>query len=135
MSSVAERLQRKAKRPAGTKQVRLKLVYIDFWSVVKLSFLIAVALGIITVVATFLIWLILNQTGIFNDLDQLLRDILGDQNFSIQDSFNVGQVMLFSIVVAVLNVVIGTVIGAIVAVLYNLSVRVTGGLLVGFTNN
>ena len=135
MSSVAERLQRKAKKPAGTKQVRLKLVYIDFWSVVKLSFLIAVALGIITIVATFLIWLILNQTGIFNDLDTLLRDILGDQTFSIQDSFSIAQIMLFSIVVAVLTVVVGTVIGAIVAVLYNLSVRVTGGLLVGFTNN
>jgi nitrogen fixation-related uncharacterized protein len=104
-------------------------------SPVLLSFLIAVALGIVTVVATFLIWLILNQTGIFNDLDQVLRDILGDQNFTIQDSFNVGQVMLFSIVVAVLNVVVGTVLGAVVAVLYNLSVRVTGGLLVGFTNN
>ena len=135
MSSVADRLQSKAKKPSGTKQVRLKLVYIDFWSVVKLSFLIAVALGIITIVATFLIWLILNQTGIFNDLDTLLRDILGDQTFSIQDSFSIAQIMLFSIVVAVLNVVVGTVIGAIVAVLYNLSVRVTGGLLVGFTNN
>ncbi|MBF4601938.1 DUF3566 domain-containing protein [Frigoribacterium sp. VKM Ac-1396] len=135
MSSVAERLQKKAKRPSGTKQVRLKLVYIDFWSVVKLAFLISVAIGIITVVATFLIWAILNQTGIFDDLDALLRDILGDSNFSIQDTFNVGQIMLFSIVVAILNVVVGTVLGAIVAVLYNLSVRITGGLLVGFTNN
>ena len=135
MSSVAERLQKKAKRPSGTKQVRLKLVYIDFWSVVKLAFLISVAIGIITVVATFLIWAILNQTGIFDDLDALLRDILGDSSFSIQDTFNVGQIMLFSIVVAILNIVVGTVIGAIVAVLYNLSVRVTGGLLVGFTNN
>ena len=135
MSSVAERLQKKAKRPSGTKQVRLKLVYIDFWSVVKLAFLISVAIGIITVVATFLIWAILNQTGIFDDLDALLRDILGDSSFSIQDTFNVGQIMLFSIVVASLNVVVGTVLGAIVAVLYNRSVRITGGLLVGFTNN
>ena len=135
MSSVAERLQKKAKRPSGTKQVRLKLVYIDFWSVVKLAFLISVAIGIITVVATFLIWAILNQTGIFDDLDALLRDILGDSSFSIQDTFNVGQIMLFSIVVAILIVVVGTVLGAIVAVLYNLSVRITGGLLVGFTNN
>jgi len=135
MSSVAERLQKKAKRPSGTKQVRLKLVYIDFWSVVKLAVLISVAIGIITVVATFLIWAILNQTGIFDDLDALLRDILGDSSFSIQDTFNVGQIMLFAIVVAILNVVVGTVLGAIVAVLYNLSVRITGGLLVGFTNN
>ena len=35
----------------------------------------------------------------------------------------------------ILNVVVGTVLGAIIAVLYNLSVRITGGLLVGFTNN
>ena len=46
MSSVAEKLQRKSARAGATKQVRLKLVYIDFWSVVKLSFLIAVCFGI-----------------------------------------------------------------------------------------
>ena len=135
MSSVADRLQKKAPRPASTKQVRLKLVYVDFWSVLKLSFLISVALGIVTVVVTVLVWVILNQTGIFNDLDSLLGDILGDSGFTIQDSFSVAQVMLFAVVVAVLNVVVGTVLGAIVAVLYNLSVRITGGLLVGFTNN
>jgi len=135
MSSVAERLQKKAPRPANAKQVRLKLVYVDFWSVLKLSFLISVALGIVTVVVTFLVWVILNQTGIFNDLDSLLQDILGDTDFTIQQSFSIAQVMLFAVVVAVLNVVVGTVIGAIVAVLYNLSVRITGGLLVGFTNN
>ena len=40
MTSVAEKLQRKEQRKVATKQVRLKLVYLDFWSVVKLSFLI-----------------------------------------------------------------------------------------------
>jgi hypothetical protein len=40
MSSVAEKLQRKEQRQVATKQVRLKLVYLDFWSVVKFSFLI-----------------------------------------------------------------------------------------------
>ena len=42
MSSVAEKLARKSKRQTPAKQVRLKLVYIDFWSAVKLSFLVAV---------------------------------------------------------------------------------------------
>jgi hypothetical protein len=32
-------------------------------------------------------------------------------------------------------VVVGTVLGALVAVLYNFTVRITGGILVGFTNN
>jgi hypothetical protein len=135
MTSVAEKLQSKAKKPVGTKQVRLKLVYIDFWSTVKLSFLIAVAIGIITVVATFLVYVILARLGIFDTLDNLLQEVLGDSSFTLQDTLSIGQVMLFAIVVAILNVVIGTVLGAIAALLYNLSVRITGGLLVGFTNN
>ena len=51
MSSVAEKLQRKDQRQAASRQVRLKLVYIDFWSVVKLSFLIWLCLGIVLIVA------------------------------------------------------------------------------------
>ncbi len=40
----------------------------------------------------------------------------------------------FALVVAVLNTIVGTALGAITTVLYNLSVRITGGLLVGFAN-
>ena len=135
MSSVAEKLQKKAKRPVGTRQVRLRLVYVDFWSMVKLSFLIALAGSIVIVVATALVWVILNQTGVFTQIDALLKDVTGQNNYSIMDQVSLGQVLGFSIVVGILNVVVGTVLGAIVSVLYNLSVRITGGVLVGFTNN
>jgi hypothetical protein len=135
MSSVAEKLQRKNPKPVATKQVRLKLVYVDFWSTVKLSFLVAVSLGIVLVVATILIYLVLQSTGIFTLLDSVLVDVLSDDNFSISESFSLVQVSMFSLVVAVLNIVVGTALGAITSILYNLSVRLTGGLLVGFTNN
>ena len=135
MSSVAEKLQRKESRASSSKQVRLKLVYIDFWSTVKFSFLIWLCLGIVTVVATALIWVVLNSTGIFGKLDTLLVDILGNENFSIASQFGLGNVLIFTLVVAVLNTVAGTILGAIAALLYNLSVRFTGGLLVGFQNS
>ncbi len=135
MSSVAEKLQRKSQRQVAVKQVRLKLVYIDFWSAVKLSFLVAASLGIVLIVASILVWIVLNSTGIFVDLDDILRDILGDPEFSIASSFSLPQVALFAFVIAILNVVVGTVLGAIASMLYNLSVRLTGGLLVGFTNS
>ena len=48
---------------------------------------------------------------------------------------SLGNVMGFAIVAALLNLVVTTALGAIIAVLYNLSVKITGGLLVGFTNN
>lgn len=134
MSNVAEKLAKKSARPATTKQVRLKLVYIDFWSVLKLAFLWAIVLGIVTVIATFLIWSLLAQTGVFANVNALLGEIAGQGNFNLNDVASLGQVMGFSIVVAILNIIVVTALGAIGAVLYNLTVRITGGVMLGFTN-
>ena len=135
MSSVAEKLQRKSQRATSTKQVRLKLVYIDFWSAVKLAFLISICIGIVQIVALFLIWIVLNSTGIFGQITATLADILGEGSFNVLDTFSLVRVMVFGVVSGVLTVIVGTALGAIGSALYNLSVRLTGGLLVGFTNN
>ena len=133
--SVAEKLQRKEMRQTTSRQVRLKLVYIDVWSLVKLSFLVWLCLGIVLIVASALIWVVLFSTGIFDTLDETLRDMLGDDNFAIANSFGIGQVLLFSFIIALLNTIVGTALGAVGGFLYNLSVRFTGGLLVGFQNS
>ncbi len=134
-SSVAEKLAKKSARKPSSKQVRLKLVYIDFWSVVKLSFLVGLCVGIIGVVGMFLIWTVLNQTGIFDQVNSLFQDISGAGGGSLKSILGLNQVMGFSIVVGILDVVVVTALGAVLALLYNLSVKITGGLLVGFTNN
>jgi hypothetical protein len=134
MSSVAEKLARKSSKRAPAKQVRLRLVYIDFWSAVKLSFLIAVCLAVVSIVATFLIWTVLNSTDIFNKLNELVQDVAGTGG-DLSSVLSLGNVMGFAIVAALLNLVVTTALGAILAVLYNLSVKITGGILVGFTNN
>jgi hypothetical protein len=82
-----------------------------------------------------LVWVVLDGTGIFDSLNKLLREILAKPDFSVTTSFSLGQVGLFAVVVAIINTVVGTALGAITAMLYNFSVRITGGLLVGFTNN
>ncbi len=135
MSTVAEKLQRKSQRSAPVKQVRLKLVYIDFWSAVKLSFLVAVCLSIALLITTLMVWIVLSSLGIIADLDALFAEILGEDALSLLELFSLGQVMLFASIVAALNAVGGTVLGAVSALIYNLSVKLTGGLLVGFTNN
>jgi uncharacterized membrane protein len=134
MSSVAEKLARKSNRKTPAKQVRLRLVYIDFWSAVKLSFLVAVCFAVISIVATFLIWTVLNSTDIFNQLNSLVRDIAGTGG-DLSAVLSLGNVMGFAVVASLLNLVVTTALGAIIAVLYNLSVKITGGILVGFTNN
>jgi len=114
--------------------VRLRLVYVDFWSAVKLSFLIAVAFAVISIVVTFLVHTVLSSTGIFEQLNSLVQDVAGSSG-DLTSVLSLGNVMGFAVVAALLNLVVTTALGAILAVLYNLSVKITGGILVGFTNN
>ena len=132
--SVADKLSDRSPRPAAAKQVRLKLVYIDFWSAVKFSFLIAAAVGIVIFVAVLLIWTVLASTGVFDQISTLLKDVSGSDTLTVSNVISFAQVMGFTLVIAALNVVVGTVLGAIACVLYNLSVKITGGILVGFKN-
>src|SRR6195952_3610969 len=126
--SVADKLSDRNPRPAQAKQVRLKLVYIDFWSAVKFSFLIAAAVGVIIFVAVLLIWTVLASTGVFDQVSKLMQDVSGQSSLTVSTVISFAQVMGFTLVIAALNVVVGTVLGAIACVLYNLSVKITGGI-------
>jgi hypothetical protein len=134
MSTVADKLAKKSSHKTSAKQVRLRLVYIDFWSAVKLSFLAAVALAIVTVVSFFLVYLIIQTTGMIDRVDEFFQSF-SDGGVSITSFVGLPQVMAFAAIVAILNIVVVTVLGAVVAGIYNLAVKVTGGLLVGFTSN
>ena len=133
-NTVADKLAKKTRKKAPAKQVRLKLVYVDFWSAVKLSFLGAVALAIVTMVSFFLIYLVLTATGILEQADSLLSSF-SSGDISLLSIVGLPQVMAFAAIVAILNLIVFTVLGAVVAGIYNLMVKVTGGLLVGFTSN
>lgn len=134
MSSVADKLAKKTTRKPPGKQVRLRLVYIDFWSAVKLSFLVAVCLAVVNLVASFLVFTVLSSTGIFEQVNSLVQDVAG-AGTDLRTFFSLGNVMGFAVIVSLLNLVVTTALGAVVAVLYNLSVKITGGILVGFTNS
>ncbi|WP_309127160.1 DUF3566 domain-containing protein [Microbacterium sp.] len=134
MSTVADKLARKSTRKTGGKQVRLRLVYVDFWSAVKLSFLGAVALAIVTMVSFFLIFMVLQATQVLAQASDFL-DTITDGAINLQSLIGLPQVMAFGAVVSILNLIVFTVLGAVVAGIYNLAVKVTGGLLVGFMSN
>ncbi|GAA3935152.1 DUF3566 domain-containing protein [Microbacterium soli] len=134
MSTVADKLAKKSTRRTSGKQVRLRLVYVDFWSAVKLSFLGAVALAIVTMVSFFLIFMVLQATNVLAQTGEFL-DTLTDGAVDLQSLVGLPQVMAFGAVVSILNLIVFTVLGAVVAGIYNLAVKVTGGLLVGFMSN
>lgn len=133
-NTVADKLAKKTRKKAPAKQVRLKLVYIDFWSSVKFSFLVSLCAAIVGVVAMLLIYTVLLSTGVLAKLNELVMDIVGDQ-VSLLELFSYGTVFTFAVVVGVLNIIVGTAFGAIGALIYNLLVRALGGFQLGFTSN
>ncbi|GAA2177766.1 hypothetical protein GCM10009847_05150 [Leucobacter tardus] len=133
-NTVADKLARKTRKKAPSKQVRLKLVYIDFWSAVKFSCLLSVCIAVVSVVSTVLIYVVLVQTGVMDQADSLFMDIVGEEN-SLMNILGFPQVAGFAVVVGILNVIVGTALGAISALVYNLLVRVLGGFQLGFTSN
>lgn len=133
-NTVADKLAKKTRKKAPAKQVRLKLVYIDFWSAVKFSFLVSICLAIVSVVSTVLIYTVLMQTGVFADVDALFMDIVGEDN-SLMKVIGFPQVLGFAVVVGILNTIVGTALGAVGSLIYNLLVRVLGGFQFGFTSN
>ncbi|MDT0182560.1 DUF3566 domain-containing protein [Microbacterium sp. ARD31] len=134
MSTVADKLAKKSSGRTSAKQVRLRLVYVDFWSAVKLSFLAAIAIAIVTVVSLVMIYLVVQTTGLIAQADDFLGSF-SDGSLLVSQFVSLPQVLAFSAIVAILNLIVITVLGAVIAGIYNLAVKVTGGLLVGFTSN
>ncbi len=98
MSTVADKLAKKSTHKTPAKQVRLRLVYIDFWSAVKLSFLAAVAVAIVTVVSYFLIYLVVSATGLITKLDEFFTSFT-DGGATLSQYVGLPQVMAFAAIV------------------------------------
>ena len=133
-NTVADKLAKKTRKKAPAKQVRLKLVYIDFWSSVKFSFLVSLCAAVVGIVSMLLIYTVLLSTGVLVKLNELFMDIVGDQG-NLLEFFSYGTVFTFAVVVGVLNLIVGTAFGAVGALIYNLLVRMLGGFQLGFTSN
>jgi len=128
-------LQQSKPKPAPVKQVRLKLAYVDLWSAVKVSVLVAVVVSISLLLVNLLLWGILSATGILGALQGIVTDVLGEGGAAIIALTEFSQVFGLSMVSFVINLVSITVLGSLGAVVYNLIAKLTGGLLVGFHSN
>jgi hypothetical protein len=126
---VGQRLANKS--GASTRQVRLRLRYVSVWSAAKLSFLYGIGLGLIAGVTLLLVWIILNAFGVFDQLNSILSGTTaGSSSFSQAFGFN--QALGVAALLGPLNTIGATIAGSLGAALYNLGVRMTGGISLGF---
>ena len=128
----------KVDRPAAPRRVKLSISRVDPWSVMKLSFLLSVAVGIAGVVMIAVLWLILSSMGVFADMNRTVEGVLNTTNgakFDLMDYIGLGRVVSLSIVVAVIDVILITAISTLGAFLYNVCSSLVGGLQVTLTDD
>jgi len=125
-----------ASRPvaAGPRKVRLSISRVDPWSVMKLSFLLSVAIGIMIVVAFAVVWLILDAMQLFAAVEDLLESIGSEDFLALMDYLEFDRVVSFATIVAVFDVLLLTALGTIMAFLYNITAALVGGLHMTLTD-
>ena len=121
---------KKAAKPRRTRRARLRLVQVDAWSVMKTSFLLSIALGIVLVVAVAIIWAVLGAAGVWESINSIVQQAIGGEGdpFDIQEHAGTSRVLGFTMIVAVIDVILITAISTLGAFLYNLSAALLGGI-------
>ena len=113
------------------RRARLRLTRIDPWSVMKTSFLLAIAFGVVTVVSVFIIWSVLSAAGVWDSINQTVQDVVGGEDagsFDVEKYVGMSRVMGFTMLVAVVDVILITAIATLGAFLYNMAAALLGGV-------
>jgi hypothetical protein len=126
-----------ARKHRGPRRVRLAVARVDPWSVMKMSFLLSVALGIAGVVLTAVLWMILSTMNVFTDIEGVLQSLQTTTSdpFSIKDYVGFGRVVSLSIVIGVIDVILMTAIATVMAFLYNICSALVGGVQLTLTDD
>jgi nitrogen fixation-related uncharacterized protein len=125
-------------RSAAPRRVKLSVSRVDPWSVMKLSFLLSVAVGIAAVVMVAALWMILSGMGVFADINRTVEEVLNSSNgstFDLMDYIGLGRVVSLSIVIGVIDVILLTAISTLGAFLYNVCSSLVGGLQLTLTDD
>ena len=120
----------------GPRKVRLVLSKVDPWSVMKLSFLISVAAGIMLVVATAIIWKALDSAAVFTSVNDTIAVLAGRTDFfDLLEYVAFDRVISLATMIGVADIVILTLLATIGAFLYNVVASLVGGVHVTLTDD
>ncbi|MEU0332251.1 DUF3566 domain-containing protein [Streptomyces sp. NPDC006193] len=120
-----------ARTQPRTRKARLRVAKADPWSVMKVSFLLSIALGICTVVAAAVLWMVMDAMGVFSTVGGTISEATGSNEangFDLQAFLSLPHVLTFATIIAVIDVVLATALATLGAFIYNLSAGFVGGV-------
>ncbi|MFD9389841.1 DUF3566 domain-containing protein [Streptomyces sp. NPDC060000] len=120
-----------ARTTPRVRKARLRVAKADPWSVMKVSFLLSIALGICTIVAAAMLWMVMDAMGVFSTVGGTISEATGSNEsngFDLQSFLSLPHVLMFTSVIAVIDVVLATALATLGAFIYNLSAGFVGGV-------
>ena len=111
-------------RSDAPRRVDLAIARIDAWTVMKVAFLLSVALGIAMVVATIVLWLMVDAMHVFSQLEEFLKTMGAGRYADLLDYARLPRVISY------INVVLLTALSTLGAMLYNVVASLVGGVKV-----
>jgi len=112
-----------AGRPA--RRARLLVRHIDPWSTLKFSFVLAVAMFFVWLVAIGVLYGVLDGMGVFEQVNGLYGEVSGNGGGSL---FSPGLVLGTAALVGVVNIVLFTALATIGSFVYNICSDLVGGI-------
>jgi hypothetical protein len=118
----------------STRRASLRLTHVEPWSVTRLAFAISVAMMIVAVVAVSIFWIVMEATGVWDQINGSVTSVLSDDSssFNITDYLGFGRMVGLTLVLSAINVILMTALATIGAHLYNLAAQLLGGVEVTF---
>lgn len=120
-----------ARTTPRTRKARLRVAKADPWSVMKVSFLLSIALGVCTVIAAAVLWMVMDAMGVFSTVGGTISEATGSNEsngFDLQSFLSLPRVLIFTSVIAVIDVVLATALATLGSFIYNLSAGFVGGV-------
>ncbi|WP_171113784.1 MULTISPECIES: DUF3566 domain-containing protein [Streptomyces] len=120
-----------ARTTPRVRKARLRVAKADPWSVMKVSFLLSIALGICTIVASAVLWMVMDAMGVFSTVGGTISEATGSNEsngFDLQAFLSLPNVLMFTAIIAVIDVVLATALATLGAFIYNLSAGFVGGV-------
>ncbi|WP_344628920.1 DUF3566 domain-containing protein [Streptomyces glaucosporus] len=114
-----------------TRKARLRVAKVDPWSVMKVGFLLSVALGVCTIIAVAVLWMVMDAMGVFAAIGGTVSEATstdGGGGFDLEGFLSLPRVLTFTSVIAVIDVVLATALATLGAFIYNLSAGFVGGV-------
>ena len=122
---------------ARARHAHLFVTHVDPWSVAKNAFMLALALGVVIIVAVTLIWVMLTVSGTLESVTATVTDLAGggEETLNTASLFSFSRVIGAASLLAILEVILLTALATLFAFLYNIAVGITGGLQVTLTDD